>query len=216
MSLGLLKTIWARVKWSVLILAAVAVLLGAAGMFLLGRGCGDRPRPAEPVSTATGAPPGWVAPAEETTPWLPFKKNRASEVTAGFPAGSRVVEVEVPEGAQKVRIGILPDGEVVVPPGVTAVVYEKRPPIINAEVRPWLGGGAEGTPVDVDPAIAAGVDLVRVWHIHAGPGLVASTDNIAGVLSGAVSVWRNVDVRGGGGYGTAGAVGFAGVSIGIE
>ena len=193
-------------------LAAVAVLLGAAWVFFLGRGCGD-----QPAATASqgGAPPGWVTPPTETTPWLPFKKNRASEVTAAFPAGSRVVEIET-GGAATVQVAVLPGGEIVVPAGTTATVYVKRPPIINAEFRPWLGGGVEGTPADVDPAIAAGVDLVRVWKLHAGPGVVASEDSVAGILSGAVSVWRNVDVRGGGGYGTAGAAGFVGVSIGIE
>jgi len=221
MNPGLLKTIWARVKWSVLILAAVAVLLGAVGVFLLGRGCGDRPRPAEPVSTATGALPGWVAPPEETTPWLPFKKNKASEYTAGFPAGSKVVRVETEKG-EVVEIGILPDGQVVTKKGTKAkaTVYVKRPALVAAEFRPFLFGGLGLGGVYG----GGGVDLVRVWRLHGGVGAAATywpdeeeRDVDVGVIAKvSVNVWRNVDLVGGGGYGTAGELAFGGVSIGIE
>jgi len=211
MNPGLLKTIWARVKWSVLILAAVAVLLGAAGVFLLGRGCGDRPRSSAAQSGA--APPGWEAPPTETTPWLPFKKNKASEVTAGFPAGSKVVVVTTQNGEQ-VEVGILPDGEVVVPAGVTAVVYVKRPAVVAAQIRPFVGVGATGPGLSV--AAAAGVDVVRVWRVNLGVGALFNSEAVAGAAFASTPIWRTVDARVGGGYGTAGTVGFAGVSIGIE
>jgi len=213
MSLALLKTVWARVKWSVLILAAVAVLLGAAGMFLLGRGCGDRPRSSAAQSGGGNIPAGQVKPPEQTTPWLPFKKNKASEYTAGFPAGSKVVVVTTQNGEQ-VEVGILPDGEVVVPEGTTAVVYVKRPAVVAAQIRPFVGVGATGPGLSV--AAAAGVDVVRVWRVNLGVGALINSDAVAGAAFASTPIWRTVDARVGGGYGTAGAVGFAGVSIGIE
>ena len=66
------KMKWTNLKFLIkplIILAAVGVvllLLGAAWVFLLGRGCGDRPRSSAAQSGA--APPGWVAPREETPP----------------------------------------------------------------------------------------------------------------------------------------------------
>ena len=207
-----MKTIFKTIKflWKPLaILAGVVILLVAGGMLIRGCGCGDQPQP-----SATQAPPGWQPVPIQKTPIFPFKKNTASEKTEGFPAGSKVVVVETQNGEQ-VEVGILPGGEVVVPEGTTAVVYEKRPPIINAEFRPWLGGGATVYP-EVRPAAAVGVDVLRVWRVHTGPGVCVDSGAFSGVWTGSVGLWRNVDARAGGGYGTSGATGFAGVTIGIE
>jgi len=168
-----------------------------------------------------GIPAGWYEPPTETTPFLPFKKNKASEYTAEFPPGSSVVVVTTQKGEQ-IEIGILPDGTVVVPDGVTAVVYEKRGRLINGEFRPFvfgglgLGGGYAG----------GGVDLVRVWRLHGGVGAAATywpdgndetRDVDVGVIAKAsVNVWRNLDLIGGGGYGTKGKMAFGGVELAIQ
>jgi len=214
MSLGLLKTIWARVKWSVIILAAVAVLLGAVGVFLLGRGCGDRPRPAEPVSTATGAPPGWVAPpVDSTSPWPHLKRTSADAKLKKWPAGSQLVEVTVPPGASTVEIGILPGGQVVVPAGVEAIIYRKPAANVALELRPWLGGGAGLGGLTA----GAGVDALRLWRVHLGAGVTYDQrQNVAGVLTTSYNVWRNVDVRVAGGFGTGGATAAALLTLAIE
>ena len=209
-------------KRIVILLAAGAVLGAAVVGYVTCRGCGGEPRsgavqPATPKET----PPGWTAPPEKkTTPALKrilptYRPTRADVVLKPFPPGSRVVEVQ-PEGGPPIQVGILPGGEVVVPEGVKAVVYETPPAAIALEARPWVGGGAEASAMGVDIAGAGGVDLVRVWRFHAGPGVVASRDNVAGVVAGGVNLWRNVDARAGGGYGLEGATAFVGVSIAIR
>ena len=210
---------WIKKAWKPLFVLAVVivalVLLGAAWMFFFGRGCGDEPRSS--ASQSGDIPPGWEFAAQQTTPLI--GKNKASEYTAAFPAGSKVVVVETQNGEQ-VEIGILPDGEVVVPKGTKATVYVKRPAIIAAECRPFifgglgLGGGYVG----------GGVDLVRVWRLHGGVGAAATywpneeeRDVDVGVIAKAsVNVWRNVDLVGGGGYGTAGEMAFGGVAVAIQ
>jgi len=196
-----------------LILGALALLLiGAAvvGVFTCryDREAGENAR-----ATQSAAPPGWVAPPTETTPFLSFKKNKASDVTAGFPAGSRVVVVETPKG-ETVEIGILPDGQVVTKEGVKATIYEKRAAFIAPQIRPFIGAGAIGPELGV--AAAVGVDLLRVWRVNLGLGALINDEAVAAAAFAAYPVWRNVDARIGGGYGTAGAAYFAGVSIGIE
>ena len=52
--------------------------------------------------------------------------------------------------------------------------------------------------------------------LHTGPGICVDSKAVSGVLTGSYKVWRNLDLRAGGGYGTSGPVGFAGVTIGIE
>ena len=156
-------------------------------------------------------PPGWQAANVLKTPLL--GKNKASEYTAEFPPGSRVVVVETPKG-ETVEIGILPGGQVVTREGVTATVYEKREAFVEAQVRPFIGAGAIGPELGV--AAAIGVDVVRVWKVNLGLGALINDEAVAGAGFVSYPVWRNVDARVGGGYGTAGGVGFAGVSIGIE
>lgn len=198
-----------------IILAAIA-LLGAAGWFLLSRGCGDRPvgTGINACPTETGAPPGWVTPPVEfTSRWPHLKKTPADAKLRGWPAGSRLVEVAVPPGAATVEVGILPDGEIVVPPGVAAVVYHKPPASIALELRPWLGAG-----VGLGGLTAgAGVDALRLWRVHVGAGLTYDyRRNVAGVLTTSYNVWRNVDLRVAGGYGTGDAAASALLTIGIE
>ena len=57
---------------------------------------------------------------------------------------------------------------------------------------------------------------MRVWEINLGIGALINNEAVAGAAFAAYPIWRNIDLRIGGGYGTAGGVGFAGVSIGIE
>jgi len=119
-------------------------------------------------------------------------------------------------GAPTVHVGILSGGEVIVPEGVRAVIYEKLPAAIALEARPWVAGAAEGSPRGIDVAGAGGADIVWAWCFHAGPGIVVRRDNVAGVLTGGVKLWRNVDARVAGGYGFEGATAFVGVSIAIQ
>jgi hypothetical protein len=158
-------------------------------------------------------PPGWVTPLMETTPWLPFKKNVASEYTAEFPPGSKVVVIRPAKGPE-IEIGILPDGKIVVPEGVEAKIYVKRPALIEAQIRPFIGVGGVGPELGV--AVAAGIDVVRAWRVNIGVGCLISNEAVSGAAFAAYPLWRNVDLRVGGGYGSAGGVGFAGVTIGIE
>lgn len=210
--------LWDRIKWPLAALVAVALIIVAAWAFLHFRGCGDRP--AVPSSASQRIPDGWQAAPVVKTPWLPFKANEASEYTAEFPAGSRVVVVKTKDG-QEVKIGVLPDGTIVGPVDVeyTVTVYEKRA-LFQPEFRPYLGAGVIGAgvigPDGVTPAVAAGVDLLKIWRVNAGVGAVAGNDSIAVIASAAYPLWRNVDLRAGGGYGTPGGVGFVGASIGVE
>ena len=199
-------------KWRrEIIIAVVALLLIGAAVtgFIMCR-C-DRPGVPDGGASQYAIPPGWQAADYLKAPWL--GKNVASEYTAEFPPGSKVVVVETPKG-ETVRIGILPGGQVVVPEGTKATVYEKREAFIQAQVRPFIGAGAIGPELGV--AAAVGVDVVRVWKVNLGLGALINDESVAGAGFVSYPVWRNVDARVGGGYGTAGGVGFAGVSIGIE
>lgn len=165
------------------------------------------------------APAGWVAPrVERTTPgWrraLPgYKRTRADEVTAAFPPGSRVIDVET-AGPGRVLVGVMPGGEVVVPEGIRAVVYEKTRPVVGWEVRPWLGGGVAFFADAPAVAAGAGLDVVRLGRVHAGPGVVGSADGVAVVLTAGVTAWSDVDARAGVGTGSAGRTAFVGVTVG--
>ena len=191
---------------STIIVCILAVLFGAAVTGYLACRC-DR------LTQGAVSLEGWVSPLVETTPWLPFKKNKASEYTKEFPPGSKVVVVR-PEKGPEIEIGILPDGQVVVPEGVKATVYEKRPSLITAQMRPFIGVGGVGPELGV--AVAAGIDVLRVWRINLGVGALISNEAVAGAGFAAYPIWRNVDLRVGGGYGSAGGVGFAGVTLAIE
>jgi hypothetical protein len=68
------------------------------------------------------------------------------------------------------------------------------------------------SPARIDAA-GGGVDVIRTRRFHAGPGVVASSDNVAGVITGGVKLWRNVDGRVGGGYGLEGTTAFTEVSV---
>lgn len=166
-------------------------------------------------------PPGWRVVDEERTSGAlqrlnPFHRPAEADVIMrDWPAGSRVVHVET-EGGERVELGILPGGEVAVPEGQphAVTVYHKPDPAVALELRPF-GGAGLGTD---GPAVIAGVDVVRAWRLHAGPGLAVSLPDKEVAAVGAVgcSVWRNVDVRLAGGYGTAGGVAAVGVTFAIE
>jgi len=201
-------------KWrrEIIIATLALLLIGAAVVGVFTCRC-DREAGESDRATQSAAPPGWVAPPTETTPFLPFKKNKASEYTAGFPAGSRVVVVETPKG-ETVEIGILPDGQVVTKEGTKATVYEKRAAFITPQIRPFIGAGAIGPELGV--AAAVGVDLLRVWRVNLGLGALINDEAVAAAAFAAYPVWRNVDARVGGGYGTAGGIAAVVVSVGIE
>jgi hypothetical protein len=201
----------------ILFIAFLAGVFLAFGVWLWARGCGgSSPAPAL-GSKPKGTPPGWTAAPAETTPLVenPFKPSTAGKKTKPLPAGSSVIEV--PPSTTPTLIGILPGGEVIVPQGVEGVVvYKKRLPLMALECRPWLGAGVEGHAAGIAPAAAVGLDVVRVGRVHGGPGGLASPRNVAALITGGVEIWRNVDGRVGGGFGTAGATAFAGVDIAIE
>jgi hypothetical protein len=128
------------------------------------------------------------------------------------PGGGRVET----EGGEEVELGILPGGEVAVPEGQphAVTVYHKPEPSVALELRPFAG-----CCLSVDgPAAVAGVDVVRAWRLHAGPGVAVSFPDrdIPAVAAVGYNVWRNVDLRLAGGYGTAGGTAAVGVTVGIE
>ena len=200
-----------RLKLIPIGIAAVALLGVAVLIFLSCRGCGDEPRITKD---------GWKAVDKEQTSTLfdklnPLKKTptKADKLLEGWPAGTRIVEV-TPQ-TETVYIAIPPTGEIQVPKHVTGVtVYESPTRNWGFEIRPFLGAGVSGP--DLAPAAVAGVDVFKVWRLHTGPGVCVDSGAFSGVWTASVGVWRNVDVRGGGGYGTNGGMGFAGVTIGIE
>jgi len=201
-------------------LLVVALIVAALlGLRLLIGGEGPARAPAGP--RAEVPPPGWAVAPEERTSSAVEKLNplhrptEADVIMRDWPAGSRVVKVET-EGGEEVELGILPGGEVAVPEGqphkVTA--YYKPEPAIALEMRPFVGAG-----LSIDgPAVMAGVDVVRAWRLHLGAGVAASfpDGDVAAVGAVGCSVWRNVDVRLAGGYGTAGGVAAVGVTVGVE
>lgn len=196
-----MKYIWELI----IIIAAVAILLGLAAFIL----CRPENSASQPVR------PGWVKPnVISTSSWPHLKKTAADEKLKDRPAGTKLIEIQTPQGI--IQVEITPQGEVLVPEGTQAVVYVKPLPKIGWEFRPWLAGGAEGHATGIRPAIAVGVDVVRAWRLHAGPGVVVSQDNVAGLVTGTYTPWRNVDLRAGGGYGTSGATAFIGIGVGIE
>lgn len=190
-----------------------AFLAGAAVVGYIACRCDRPPGGAVSQSGEGRPPPGWVAPPESSTPWLPFATNKASEVTAGFPAGSKVVRLET-ESGEVVDVGILPGGQIVTREGVKATIFVKRPAVIAAQVRPFIGAGVIGP--DLNYAVALGVDVLRVWNVNIGVGALVNDDAVAGAAFAAYPVWRNVDLRAGGGFGTAGSIGYFGASIAIK
>ena len=209
------------VKRVVLAALIVAAFIAAA---LLGRRIFiGREGPARvPVGPRAGVPPpGWAVAAEERTSSAVEQINplhrptEADVIMRDWPAGSRVVKVET-EGGEEVELGILPGGEVAVPEGQPheVTVYYKPEPAVALELRPFVGVG-----LSIDgPAAVAGVDVVRAWRLHAGAGAAVAFPerDIAAVGTLSYNVWRNVDVRLAGGYGTAGGFGAAGVTLAVE
>ncbi len=201
-----------------LLIAAVVIVAALVIKWLFARGEGDGVAPARP---AERPPPGWRVVGEEPTAGAlqrlnPFRRPaKADVVMRDWPAGSRVVKVET-EGGEQVELGILPGGEVAVPEGQPheVTVYYKPEPAVALELRPFVGAG-----LSIDgPAVVAGVDVVRAWRLHAGPGVaVAFPDReVAAVGAVGYNVWRNVDIRLAAGYGTAGGTVAAGVTLAIE
>lgn len=213
-----------NVKWLAVFLAVVA--LAGVGVWIWARGCGDNRGIAAPASgSAKGTPAGWhqaavvVAPRIEN-PWHP---SEAGKKLKPFVAGTELVEVKTPSG-ETVQIAILPGGEVVVPDGYEATVYQKPGPLVDLEARPWIGAGLTGYPGGIGAGLGVGVDVVRAWRFHGGPAGVVSWRreagkprvDVAGGLAGSYNLWRNVDARAVGMYGTAGAAAFVGVGLGIQ
>jgi len=173
-----------------------------------------------PTATARGLPPtaepvptveDRITLRERLTPGR--AKTRAEELTAGLPGGTEVYEVKGP-GEQTTRVYRTPKGEIY-KEGEGEVTASRAPmPLVAVEFRPHVGGGLGTGGV----AAVAGVDVVRIWRVRLGPG--AGVDypakNVAAVGSAGVKLWRNVDLRLAGGYGTKGAVAVAGVSLGID
>lgn len=207
------------VKWLLLFLAVAGLI--ALGVWIGARGCGGNRGAAAPASCSAKVPEGYQPVAEVVTPVVPnpWKPSDAEKKTKGFQAGSKVIEVET-NGEPTVKIGILPGGQVVTEKGHAAIVYIKRANVVAFEARPWLAGGATVAAPGPAPAVAVGVDVVKVWRFHGGPaGAVSWRDHkvdVAGGLSGSYNIWRNIDARAAGMYGTAGAAAFAGVDIAIQ
>ncbi len=206
-------------RLAVPLLIIVVVVMGAVAIrWLFTRGEGPARAPAR---AADQPPPGWGVVAEERTSSALqrlnplYRPGEADEIMRDWPAGSRVVRIET-EGGEEVEIGILPGGEVAVREGQphSVTVYHKPEPAVALELRPFVGAG-----LSIDgPAVVAGVDVVRAWRLHLGPGVaVAFPDReVAAVGTLGVNLWRNVDVRLAGGYGTAGGTAAVGVSVGVE
>ena len=195
------------------------VLLGAAVLiFLSCRGCGEEPQPL--IKDGCKA-----ADKKQTSTLLdrinPLKKTptKADKLLEGWPAGTRIVEVT--PHTETVYVAIPPTGEIQIPEDVTGVtVYEKPTRDWGLEFRPFLGAGADFKPKSeeekISPAAVAGVDILNIWRVHTGPGVCVDSGAFSGVWTASVDVWRNVGARAGGGYGTNGGMGFAGVTVGIE
>ena len=201
-----------------LLLAAVVIIAALAIRCFFTRGDGPAAPPGRP---AAAPPPGWRTVEEERTSGAlqklsPFHRpTKADVVMREWPAGSRVVRVET-EGGEEVELGILPGGEVAVPEGQPhkVTVYHKPEAAVGLELRPFVGAGLSTD----GPAVMAGVDVIRAWRLHLGPGvaLTLPDKDVAAVGAVGYSLWRNVDLRLAGGYGTAGGTGAVGVSLGIE
>jgi hypothetical protein len=201
-----------------LLIAAAVIVAALVVRWLFARGEGDGAAPARP---AERPPPGWRVVDEERTAGAlqrlnPFRRPAEADVVMrDWPAGSRVVRVET-EGGEEVELGILPGGDVAVPEGQPheVTVYYKPETALALELRPFVGAG-----LSIDgPAVMAGVDVVRAWRLHAGPGVAVAFPDREVAAIGAVgyNVWRNVDVTLAGGYGTAGGAVAAGVTLAIE
>jgi hypothetical protein len=206
-------------RLAVPLLIVVAVIVAALVVRrLFARGEGDALAPAP---RAERPPPGWRVVDDERTSSALQRLNplhrpaEADAIMRDWPAGSRVVHVET-EGGEEVELGILPGGEVAVPEGQPheVTVYHKPEAVVALELRPFVGAG-----LSVDgPAVVAGVDVVRAWRLHLGPGVAVAFPEreVAAVGTLGYSVWRNVDVRLAGGYGTGGGTAAVGVTVGVE
>ena len=208
-----------RIALPALLVAAIIIAALIGRRLFIG---GEGPARGPAGNRAEVPPPGWAVAPEERTSSAVEKLNplhrptKADAIMRDWPAGSRVVKIET-EGGEEVELGILPGGEVAVPEGqphkVTA--YYKPEPAIALEMRPFVGAGVS---LGGDACAMAGVDVARAWRLHLGLGAAASFPDkeIAAVGTLGYSVWRNVDVRLAGGYGTAGGVAAVGVSVGVE
>lgn len=195
-----------------IVIAAVGLLVLAAAVVGFIK-C--RSTPPAVSASQDYVPPGWNLTAVQKTPLL--GKNKASEYTGEFPAGSKVVVIETPKG-EIVKVGILPGGQVVVPKGTKAVTYEKRPPLFAFEARPFVAGG-----LGVGGLYGAGgVDIIRLWKFHAGPAVAVSywpgdeNPEVGIVGKTSLNVWRNVDLAVMAGYGTEGEMAAGGIEIAIQ
>ena len=201
-----------------LLLAAGVIIAALAIRWFFTRGDGPAAPPGRP---AAAPPPGWRTVEEERTSSAlqrlsPFHRpTKADVVMKEWPAGSRVVRVET-EGGEEVELGILPGGEVAVPEGQPhkVTVYHKPEAAVALELRPFVGAGLSTD----GPAIMAGVDVFRAWRLHLGAGvaLTLPDKDVAALGAAGVNLWRNVDLRLAGGYGTAGGTAAVGVSVGVE
>jgi len=197
-----------RLKYVFWVVLGLAIIIGV--LIFLRCECDDTPiikEGWEPVKTekTSGPPATWM-------PW--FKPTKADKVLKDWPSGTRIIEVE-PQ-SETVYIAIPESGPIQIPRGVKGItVYEKPVSKAGLEFRPWLGGGATVYP-EIKPAAAVGVDILNIWRVHTGPGVCVDSGAFSGLWTASVGMWRNIDARAGGGFGTGGATGFVGVSIGIE
>jgi hypothetical protein len=160
---------------------------------------------------------GWKkAPTEKTTgppmTWLPgHKKKKADVILENWPRGTRMVEIQPRE--ETTYIAIPPSGEIQTPKGTEGVtVYEKPKRDWGLKFRPFIGAGV-GTG---GPGAVAGVDLVKLWRVHVGAGILYDGD-AAGVGAVGLNVWRNIDAKGYVGVNVDGKRVFGGgVTIAIE
>jgi hypothetical protein len=201
-----------------LLLAAGVIIAALAIRWFFTRGDGPAAPPGRP---AAAPPPGWHTVEEERTSGAlqklsPFHRpTKADVVMREWPAGSRVVRVET-EGGEEVELGILPGGEVAVPESQPhkVTVYHKPEATVALELRPFVGAGLSTD----GPTLMAGVDVLRAWRLHAGAGVAVTFPDreVAALGAAGVKLWRNVDLRLAGGYGTAGGVAAIGLSLAIE
>jgi len=215
-----LKTAMTFVKWLIVALVILAVIAGA--IWLGARGCHKNAASSsvgKGGASTQGAPPGWsVAPVEET-PLIenPLRRSKAGEETKGFPAGSKVVEVET-HGEPTVKIGILPGGQVVTEEGHAAQVYFKRPALFALGVDPIVGVGLSAAD-KFGPGILAGVDVVKIGPARIGAGALVDPLGPVSVAGGATfgaDVYKNVGVRGFAGAGNHGWTFGAAATITIK
>jgi hypothetical protein len=140
------------------------------------------------------------------------RRTRAEELLADKPAGTEVYEFEI-DGTE--RIWRTPEGDIYIEKDsqITEITAYRKPlPTVGFEFRPKVMTTTDFSTV----GIGAELDLLRLWHVHLGPGAGYNLDKTGWVgAGGGYNVWKNVDVGGYGGK-TLGAEGWnGGLSVGV-